>query len=213
VPDASDILDAPPTRAALATAARRRWTREEFERATRLGLFRPEERLELIGGEVVRKMSPQESRHATGISLAEEALRRAFPSGHVVRVQLPLALGTHSEPEPDVCVVAGAIRDFEDDHPATAVLVVEVADTSLRDDRTVKAGLYAQAGIAEYWVVDLVGRAVDIHRDPVPMVDQPFGHHYRSVARHSEGATVSPLAAPEAAIPVAELLPTPRRGG
>ncbi len=198
------------TRAALSEVPRRRWTRAEFERALRLGLFRPDERLELIGGEVVQKMSPQESPHATSVQLAEEALRLAFQQGHAVRVQLPLALGEHDEPEPDVAVVVGAIRDYEEEHPRSAVLIVEVADSSLRTDRGAKAGLYAGAGIGDYWIVNLVDRVLEVHRDPAPMADQPFGHGYRSVTRHDESASVAPLPAPAAPIRVADLLPRPR---
>lgn len=182
-------------------------TREEFERAGELEIFRPGERLELIGGEVVRKVTPQQSAHATGIRLIDEALRKAFPKGHDVRVQLQLALGPHSEPEPDVCVVVGSARDYERQHPRGAVLVVEVADTTVRYDRTVKAGLYARAGIEDYWLLNLPERDLEIHRDPGPVAEQPFGYHYGSVTRHPDSAVVRPLAAPEAAIAVADLLP------
>lgn len=203
----ADLLATPATRAAIAEAPRRLWTRSEFEHALKVGLFRSDERLELIGGEVVQKVSPQESPHATAIRLAEEALRQAFPQGHDVRVQLPLALGERSEPEPDVSVVVGSIRDYEEEHPTSAVLVVEVADSTLRIDRSTKAGLYAASRIGEYWIVNLVDRVLEVHREPAPMTDQPFGHHYRSITRHSESASVAPLAAPTASIDVADLLP------
>ncbi len=204
------IVETPVTRAALAEVPRRRWTRSEYHRAARLGLFRPDERLELIGGEVVQKMSPQQTPHATSVQLAEEALRLAFPHGHRVRVQLPLALGEHDEPEPDVAVVLGSIRDYEDEHPTSAMLVVEVADSSLRTDRGPKAGLYAAAGIGDYWIVNLVERVLEVHRDAVPMADRPFGHGYRSVTRHDESASMAPLAAPATPIRVEDLLPRAR---
>ncbi len=198
------------TRAALSEVPRRLWTREEYRRALRLGLFRPDERLELIGGEVVQKMSPQQSPHATSVRLTDEALRLAFPQGHDVRVQLPLALSEHDEPEPDVAVVVGSIRDYEDEHPRTAVLVVEVADSSLGTDRGPKAGLYAAAGIGEYWIVNLLDRLLEVHRDPAPMSGRPFGHGYHNVTRHDEAATVAPLTAPAAPIRVSDLLPRAR---
>lgn len=182
-------------------------TREEYEKAGEVGIFGPEERLELIGGEVVKKVSPQLTPHAIGVRLAETALRRAFGEGYEVRGQLPLALGLHSEPEPDVSVVVGSVRDYEKEHPKTALLVVEVADSSVRLDRKVKASLYAAAGIADYWLVNLPERVVEIHREPAPMADEPFGHHYRSITRHPETAIVSPLAAAAATIRVADLLP------
>lgn len=192
---------------ALPAALRRPFSREEFARAGTLGVFGPGERLELIGGEVVRKMSPQDTRHATSITLVADALRRAFRRGAHVRVQLPLALGRYHEPEPDLAVVSGAARDYAAEHPSTALLVVEISDSTLRFDRGAKASLYAQVGIADYWVVDVADRVVEVFREPGPMADQIFGAHYRSVTRLSKTDRVAPLAAPAAEIPVSALLP------
>ncbi len=185
----------------------RLWTREEFERAGEMGLFGPEERLELIAGEVVRKITPQKTPHATSLSLASEALRRIVGPDCHLRDQLPLALGPDSEPEPDLAVVAGSPRDYEGEHPATALLVVEVSDTTLTFDRTTKAGLYASAGVREYWIINLRDRVLEVLREPAPMGDQPFGHHYLSVTRYTESQTVSSLLAPDHAVPIADLLP------
>lgn len=191
----------------LASPPRRLWTRAEYHRAGELGLFGPEERLELIAGEVIRKVSPQKSRHATTVSCVNEALRAVFASGWVVRVQLPLAIGDDSEPEPDVAVVRGAPRDYLDEHPTTAALVVEVADSTLRFDRTTKAGLYASAGVPEYWVIDANDRVLEVRRDPAPKPGAPFSHEYTTLTRHGVEDTVSPLAAPHAKIAVADLIP------
>lgn len=117
---------------------------------------------------------------------------------------------TNSEPEPDIAVVRGTARDYEQAHPTTAVLVIEVSDTTLRVDCTTKAGIYARAGIEEYWVVDLNTRRLIVHRQPVPMRGRPLGHYYASVVRYTEAETVTPLAAPDAVIAVADLLPRPR---
>lgn len=87
----------------------RRWTREEYQRLADVGLLGPDERVELIEGEIV-EAPPQLSRHATGVCLANDALRAAVGTGFIVRVQLPLALGQYSQPEPDVAVVVGAPR-------------------------------------------------------------------------------------------------------
>ena len=103
-------------------------------------------RAKLIEG-AIPAAGPQGSQHFTGIELVVDALRRTFGVGHRVRVQVPLAAGEDSEPEPDVAVVAGDARDFRDGHPTTALLVVEVSDDSLRHDRTVKQRLYARCGI------------------------------------------------------------------
>jgi Uma2 family endonuclease len=118
----------------------RRWTRQEYDRMIDARVLTPEDHVELIDGEIVT-VTPQKSRHATAVRLAEIAVRRAFGDHVDVRTQLPLTLDAASEPEPDVAVVAGSPRDYRDAHPSTALLIVEVADASLLFDRTTKASL------------------------------------------------------------------------
>src|SRR5207244_2898413 len=122
-----------------------------------LGLFRPEERLELLDGEILERMSPQKPPHAEGILGVVDALGPAFGPGYHVRPQLPLILDDGSEPEPDVAVVVGTRRDYGAESPRVAHvrLVVEVADTTLRFDRGRKQRAYARAGILEYWILNL----------------------------------------------------------
>lgn len=190
----------------LILPTRRRFTRHEYERFAEMGVIGPDESLELIEGEVVRKMT-QNSPHTTGVQLAGDALRAAFASGHVVRIQAPLALDDYSEPEPDVAVVTGSARDFANEHPTTAVLVVEVADSSLAVDRTTKANLYARAGVAEYWIINLQDRTLEVHRQPGPMAEQPLGHAYRHVVCLTESERIAPLAALTVSLLVSDLLP------
>ncbi len=109
----------------------RAWTRKEYDRLLATGIFHPDERLELVNGDIVT-ISPQGSLHATAVRLVEDTLRKVFSPGFDVRVQMPLALGLHSEPEPDVAVVVGTPRDYRFEHPQSASLVVEIADTTLR---------------------------------------------------------------------------------
>jgi Uma2 family endonuclease len=129
------------------------------------------------------------------VRLAEDALRLVFPQGFDVRTQLPLALGEYSEPEPDVAVVVGSARDYANAHPTTAVLVVEIADSTLALDRHTKASLYAAAGVPEYWIVNLVERQIEIYREPTPMDGTPFGYGYRT--------RVMALPGEEIAVPIA----------
>jgi Uma2 family endonuclease len=186
---------------AVTDRATRRWTIDDYHRAIEAGVFHPSERLELINGEI-RVMSPQLGPHASGSSLVVEALRAVFGTGWVIREQKPLSLGQISEPEPDVAVVRGAIRDFVDGHPRSAALVVEVADSSVHFDRTDKAEIYARAGIADYWIVNIPGRCLEVRRDP-----DPGAAEYRQLATYAETDAVSPLAAPDAMVPVRDLLP------
>src|SRR5438309_1973038 len=132
-----------------------RWTRAEFHQMSDLGWFQ-DQRVELIDGEIVDMPVPGNP-HCVGTECVAEVLRGLFGPGHWVRVQMPLALSINSEPIPDVAVVPGTPRTFTG-HPTNALLVVEVSDTTLSYDRNRKAPLYAQGGIADYWVVDLNGR-------------------------------------------------------
>lgn len=182
----------------------RRWRRVEYERLVDLGVF-VGERLELLDGLLVVR-EPQGSAHAAVVVRTGQVLAVAFGDGWHPRLQAPLALGEHSEPEPDVAVVAGAPLDYVAAHPSTATLVVEVADSSLRLDRRFKAAVYARAGLAEYWIVNLVDRALEVHRSPQPVADAEEWT-YTSVEILRPPAIVTPLATSAARIPVADLLP------
>ncbi len=103
----------------------KRWTRLEYERLIDLGAFGPEDRLELLGGQLVVR-EPQGRPHATGIRLAAQALRTAFGPLWSIEAQLPVSLDAESEPEPDVAVVAGGPRDYLASHPSRPALVVEL---------------------------------------------------------------------------------------
>lgn len=183
-----------------------RWTRKAFYRLLGLGFFRGR-RVQLIGGEIL-EMASQKNFHVVAISLAQDALRAAFGPGYWVRNQGSLDLSPHSVPDPDLAVVPGTPRDYpQEDNPATALLVVEVSDTTLRFDQGRKASLYARAGIADYWIVDLVHNCLEVRRDPVPDSAQPFGFRYGNLTILAPTDTVSPLAAPQAQLTVADLLP------
>ena len=184
----------------------RLWTREEYYKMAEVGVFRSGERVELIGGRIVT-MSPQNSPHFTAICLAEDALRTIFGAGYAVRVQGPLDLSPSSQPEPDIAVVRGRARDYAGGHPATALLVVEISESTLSFDRGEKASLYASAGIPEYWVVNLLDRRLEVHRDPVPMPGQLYGYGYQTCTHSVAADVVAPLAVPQGAIKVADLLP------
>lgn len=181
------------------TAATYRWSRDVYDRAVAAAVFGPEDRIELIEGELV-VMTPHGSRHATAIRLVNRALSRAFGEDCIVQCQLPLAIADDSEPEPDVAVVEGEIADYRDAHPSAALLVVEVADDSLRRDRTVKRRLYARCGIPEYWIVAIPDARLEVYRHPAD-------DDYRDVAVLRVGETVAPLARPAATIAVSDLLP------
>src|SRR5262245_35910217 len=144
-----------------------RWSRDRYDRLVASGVI-DDTHIELIDGELLEIEVTHSPRHATAIVRATEALRRAFPH-RLIRVQLPVAVTDRDEPEPDVAFVPGAVDDYRDQHPTTADLVVEVSDTSLRYDRTGKAALYARAGIATYWIVDVVSDGVEVRTEPTSL--------------------------------------------
>ena len=142
-----------------------RLSRLEYERAVDAGVFEPDARLELADGTLVTR-ARETPRHATGSGHMESFLRHAFDSGYYVRVKHPLAADDYSEPEPDLAVVSGGMRDYVDGHPTTAVLVVEIADGTPQHERTVKQRLYARCGIPECWILALAEARLEVYGDP-----------------------------------------------
>ena len=168
-------------------------------------VFKQNQRVQLIRGVVVMRL-PMTPAHACGIQLARSALAEVFRTGFAVRPQLPLVFAPDTEPHPDVAVVTGSLYDYGEDHPTSAVLIVEVSDAhSWLDDIGDKAELHAAAGIADYWVLDVANRELHVLRDPAPVA--AGGHAYRTHTVLGPADTVAPLAAPTAVIPVSDLLP------
>jgi Uma2 family endonuclease len=160
----------------------------------------------LIHGEVYTMVFPNPP-HDVALSLTDRWLNRVFATGYYVRNQMGFDIGTNNDPGPDLAVVPGDIRDYAAATPRVAVLIVEVADTSLDMDTTTKAELYATAGVPDYWVIDLVNRQIIVFRDPAPLPSGLGATAYQN--RHTFGPTdsVSPLHAPTASVRVADLLP------
>jgi len=169
--------------------------RVEYESLVDRGLL-DDSRVELLLGVLV-DMTPQGPFHADVVAKLAAQLVRALPDSVEVRVQSPLALSDDSEPEPDIAVVAAG--DYRSAHPAQALLVVEVADTSLPKDRGVKTGLYAAAAVPEFWLVNLTDRLVEVHR-------RPAAGRYTELHRVEAGGQLVPAGFPRVSVPVADLL-------
>lgn len=188
------------------TIRTKRWTRLEYERLIDLGAFQPGDRVELVGGDLM-VCEPQGTPHMTGIRMAEEVLRQVFADGWEVRTQAPVALDDESEPEPDVVVAPGTLRDYRHAHPTRPVLLVEVAEASLESDRQHKGSLYARARVPEYWIINLVDSLLEVYRDPIADPAAPFGWRYSSISRLGPRDFVSPLETRQVRVAVADLLP------
>jgi len=182
-----------------------RWTISEYRDLDKTGLFHDVKTM-LIDGEIFVMPLPSPP-HDASLGLTAEFLRSAFTKGVHIRNQQGFDIGTRNDPGPDLAVVTGAIRDFTTSTPTEAILIVEVAVTSLRMDTTTKAELYASAGVPEYWVIDVPGRELHLYRDLVANPEGLGADAYRTRRVLKETDTISPLAAPTAVVKVSELLP------
>jgi Uma2 family endonuclease len=182
-----------------------RVTVERYFGLVEAGVLSEDDRVELLEGVIVA-MVPSNPPHAAAVGMATLALIRAIGDRAVVRPQCTLVTGAWSAPEPDVAVVPGAHDDYVSAHPRTALLVVEVADTSLQQDRLTKAAIYARAGIPEYWLVNLRDSVVEVELDPDR--DQA---RYLVTRTCRNGERIRLAALPEVEVAAADLLP--RRSG
>ena len=176
-----------------------RWTKQQYHQMDDIGLFQ-DKRVELIEGEII-EMTAMELPHWKSNTLADRALRRIFQDGYIVTIGLPISIIDESEPEPDVAVIRGEVDNF-DALPSESVvaLVIEVSVSTLAYDLGRKADLYARAGIADYWVLDVDGRGLIVHREP-------RDGKYQSLQTLKETDSIAPLEKPDASIRIVDLLP------
>lgn len=172
----------------------RRLTRAEYERMGELGFFRGE-RVELIHGTLVR-MPPIGPPHASVVDRLNEIFVLGLAGRARVRIQQPFAVDEETEPEPDVLVAPRA--DYSKDHPKSALLVIEVAESSLSYDRATKAALYAAAGVPEYWIVDVAARTIEVRT-------APGAEGYARAETFDASRTIAPAAFPEILVTVGDL--------
>lgn len=184
------------------------WTYDEFEQLRASGLL-GDARVELIRGHLI-VMTPADPPHETGVGKTGDALRAVLGAGYHVREEKTLALTTWDGPMPDLVVVRGERDDYRARRPtvADAVLVVEVSDATLADDRDEKADIYAAAGVGEYWIVNLPERSLEIRRRPAPDEESDTNWRYADVTVVPEHeAALVPLPGRAARIAVRDLLP------
>ncbi|MCS6918300.1 MAG: Uma2 family endonuclease [Fimbriimonadales bacterium] len=183
---------------APATVARLKFTPELFHRLGELGILNDETRYELIEGDIYA-MPPIGPEHSAAVERGARAFIRLEQVGMFhARTQNPLRLGD-SEPIPDIAIVPGDPEDYLESHPTTALLVIEVAKTTLEYDREQKLPLYAQAGVPECWIVNLQERVLEVYREPA-------GSRYKSLRYYTPDESVCPLFAPNTSIAVASLM-------
>ena len=190
----SPIFDLEPT-------AIKRWSVKSYHRMSELDILDPNERTELIAGQITL-MAAKGTPYVTSLHLLANALREQLGNTALVRTQDPIQLDDFSEPEPDLVIVKGTVLEYAEQHPRPehVYLVVEVTDSTLKQDCEIKEKLYAQAGLIDYWVVNLKKRQLHIFRDPTPT-------GYTSHLILTEPNQVSPLAFPNLIVILTSILP------
>jgi Uma2 family endonuclease len=174
---------------------------DEYHRLGELGLLDPDLRVELLDGEIV-EMNAIGSRHASTVSLLQELLSRKVPTSVIVWTQNPVRLNRFAEPVPDISLLIRRPGHYRDAHPGPGdmLLVVEVADSSLRLDRERKVPIYARAEVPEVWLVDLASNLITIYRDPAAGT-------YRTILQARRGDVVSPQALPAVHLEIEAIIP------
>jgi Uma2 family endonuclease len=183
-----------------------RITVEQYFGLVEAGVLTEDDRVELLEGVIV-SMTPSGPAHATAVAKVTRALLSVVGDRVSVRPQLTFVAGAYSAPEPDLAVVPGRDSDYEDAHPRTALLAVEVALSSLAQDRLTKARIYARAGVAEYWIVNLRERVVEVMSEP-----DPARALYLSVRRCTGDDRIILVGVPGAIVRAGDLLPQPSGG-
>ena len=177
-----------------------RFSVEEYYRMAETGVLRPDARVELLSGEII-DMSPIGPFHGSITKYLNRFFNAASKGRWITSVQDPVRLDAHSEPQPDLMLLKPVPDDYRDQHPGPedVFLIVEISDTSLTTDREDKLPAYGRAGIAEVWIVNLADLTVEVYRQP-----HFTGYAARTILRTGDKAV--PLAFPDAAVAVAELL-------
>lgn len=181
---------------------RHRFTVAEYLRMIEVGLLGEDDSVELMWGEIV-EMSPINVPHVLCVNRLTMLVSAKLAGRAIVSVQNPIQLDDYSLPQPDIALWQLRSNEYRNRlaGPSEVLLVIEVADSSLRQDRRAKAKLYGAAGIADYWIVNLSERRIEVYREP-----QADG--YRTVTRYAPGETLSPLAFPDVTLNVSDILGT-----
>ncbi|MEA5514750.1 Uma2 family endonuclease [Nodularia sp. UHCC 0506] len=182
----------------------RLWTVEEYHRMAEAGIFGVDERVELLEGKIIWKIA-KGTAHRSAVGRTDKLLKNQLGNRAWVSIQDPIKLNERSEPEPDIAVVKVDPLDYADHHPTPSevYLIIEVANSSLTLDCETKATAYSQAGITDYWVLDVISRQLHVFREPTQ-------EGYKSAVILPENATISPLAFPDLQILILEMLPPVR---
>ena len=175
----------------------------EYHRMAEVGILTPDDRVELIEGELV-EMAAMGGPHVGAVIALNRLFSRAAGSDAVVSVQMPVQLGEGSEPEPDIALLRPRADDYRRavPHARDVLLLIEVSDTTIEYDRRVKSQLYAREGVPELWIVDVGAGRIEVYQAPGP-------GGYASVRSVGRGEVLSPAALPRVTVAAADILGEP----
>ncbi len=182
------------------TVKRRRFTTDEFQEMVKVRILPEEHGWEVIDGYLIDKMSIG-TKHASVVKRLNRILNRRFGDNLLVSVQDPIHLNKYNEPEPDIALLVWRDDEYQTQHPIPndILAVIEVSDSTLKYDREVKKNLYAEAGIVEFWLIDITGSTVEVY-------SQPRNGMYRNVQIFGKGETVNSITIEKLALEVNEIL-------
>lgn len=186
----------------MALVTTRRFTVDEYYKMAEAGILGEDDRVELIEGEIVQ-MPAIGSPHASCVTRLDRQFFSRAGESVIVRVQNPVHLSEHSEPEPDLAIVKAREDFYARGHPepGDVLLLVEVSDTTYDYDHSIKGPLYARAGIPEFWIVNLEAARVEVMLDPAP-------DGYQTIRQYGPGERIAPQHLPQAQIEVRDILPS-----
>jgi Uma2 family endonuclease len=175
-------------------------TVKDYHRMGETGIFDPDERIELLTGQIVKKPVKGPS-HSAAVKRVDRLLRSHLTQDVLVQLQDPIQLDDYSEPEPDIALLRPNPTDYEEHHPTVAdvYLIIEVSDSTLNRDCEFKADIYARSGITDYWVLDIPNRRLHVFREPSQ-------DGYQSRVTLTEGDSLAPLTFAHCILQIAEML-------
>jgi len=175
-------------------------TVKEYHTMAESGILAPDERVELIEGQIFR-MAAKGTAHSAAVTRVDRFFDKSLDGRALIRLQDPVQLNDFSEPEPDIAIVQLDPLDYEDHHPTPTeiFLLIEVSDSTLKRDRDLKAPAYAKSGVVECWILDVKGRCLYVLREP-----GPEGYDIEIVLR--DGEAIAPLAFPQCKVQVSDFL-------
>ena len=171
----------------MVVATRRKFTIEEYHQLVDIGFFSENERIELIRGEII-EMAPKRTSHSVCNSILFGELYKLLGERANVRGQEPITLPNNSEPEPDVVIAEKKPDNYLSAHPTAAdiILVIEISDSTLKYDRDTKLSVYAEAGIDNYWIVNLIDNHLEVYTNPFSNSQGKFAYRNKTIILHSE---------------------------